>query len=198
MLSGSLTASAQEAPAAHPWSFGTTLTFAGGAATSASHTGGLLGLGLGWEVRPWLGIDGSGTWFDRPRGADAFAAALSARAAPVAFGSFEPYVLGGFGLYRASFDASRAALPEFYRRRVGAGAEAPIRTHVFTDPAFTLGGGVNLFLSRHVAVRPEVTGLFVRADARQHVVTAFTVQLAYHFEDHPVTPARMSGRLPQE
>jgi hypothetical protein len=78
-------------------------------------------------------------------------------------------------------------MPEFYRRRVGPGFGT---THTFTDPSFVVGGGVNVFTSRHWAIRPEVEAIVVRRQSRSYVVTAVTVGVAYHFEEHPVTPPR--------
>ena len=88
-----------------------------------------------------------------------------------------------------SFDSSRGALPGFYQGRMpGNGANV---THMtFTDPSFIVGGGVHLFVTRHVAIRPDVEAKFVRRDSQNYVVTAFSVHLAYHFEDHPITPSR--------
>ena len=67
----------------------------------------------------------------------------------------------------------------------------------FTDPSFILGGGVNLFVTRHVALRPDVEAKLVRRNSQNYVVTAVSVHLAYHFEDHPMTPIpwRASARI---
>ena len=61
-------------------------------------------------------------------------------------------------------------------------------TAEFTDPSLAGGGGTNVFLSRHWAIRPQVIATVVLGHSRSYVVTTGTVHLAYHFEDHPVTP----------
>jgi hypothetical protein len=88
----------------------------------------------------------------------------------------------------ASFDAARDDVPDFYRRRLPPDTFG-VR-HTFTDPSFIAGGGVNLFVSRHLAIRPEVQAMVVRRDSNQLVVTAATAHVVYHFEEHPVTPSR--------
>jgi hypothetical protein len=60
----------------------------------------------------------------------------------------------------------------------------------FTDPALVLGGGVNVFFNRHIAVRPDLEAMVVMRDSHRYVVTTAAIHLAFHFEDHPVTPAR--------
>jgi hypothetical protein len=102
-----------------------------------------------------------------------------------------PYVHAGVGFYRATFDRARSPIPHFYGRRMRSGAA--FGTDTFTDPSLVAGGGVNVFVSRNVAIRPDVEAMIVLRNSRSHVVTAVTVQLAYHFEDHPVTPRR-TGR----
>jgi hypothetical protein len=52
------------------------------------------------------------------------------------------------------------------------------------------GGGVSLFASRRISIRPDVETMLVRADGQSYFVTTFAARLAYHFEEHPVTPAR--------
>ena len=51
-----------------------------------------------------------------------------------------------------------------------------------------LAGGVNAFLNRHWAIRPDVQEIVVLRRSRSYVVTAVAFHVAYHFEDHPVTP----------
>jgi hypothetical protein len=45
-----------------------------------------------------------------------------------------------------------------------------------------------MFINRHWTLRPEVVATVVMRDSRNFVVTTGAVRLAYHFEDHPVTP----------
>jgi hypothetical protein len=148
----------------------------------------LVGLGVGWEISPVVGIEGTGSWLDRGRGAEAFAAALTLQGTFANPTPVKPFLEAGVGLYRATFDTTRAGPPDFYARRLAAHGPGFTSTDAFTDPSFVLGGGANLFLGRHIAIRPDVNVQIVRRDRRSHTVTAGRVHLVYHFEDHPVTP----------
>jgi hypothetical protein len=92
-------------------------------------------------------------------------------------------------LYRAEFESNDASVPEFYRERMtsplGAGTG-----QTFTDPTFVAGGGVNVILNRHFALRPDAGVTVVVRGGRTHVVTTVTLQGVFHFESHPVTPSR--------
>jgi len=46
-----------------------------------------------------------------------------------------------------------------------------------------------VYLSRHWALRPAVLATLVLRESRRFVVTTGAIRLAYHFEDHPVTPS---------
>jgi hypothetical protein len=61
-------------------------------------------------------------------------------------------------------------------------------TVTFTDPSLVGGGGVNVYVSRHWTIRPEIVATAVLRNSRSFVVTAGAVRLAYHVEEHPVTP----------
>ena len=100
-----------------------------------------------------------------------------------------PFLTAGFGLYHASFDSADTAAPKFYLDRFTSTADAAPRQK-FTDPAFVTGGGVNLFVSQNLAVRPQAEAMFVVRDGQTHVVPVFSVHVAYHFGDHPITPSR--------
>jgi hypothetical protein len=171
------------------WAHGTTVNVFAGGASASSETGALAGGAVGWEVTPWVALEGSGSWLDRRQGADAFAADLKALVNLAAARSVVPFVEGGIGMYRASFDSSRATFPEFYRARMAANAGATTRM-TFADPSFIVGGGVNLFATRRMAIRPDIEAKIVRRDSQTYVVTAVSVHLAYHFEDHPIAPSR--------
>ncbi len=95
---------AQIAPPPNEWSHGTTLNVFAGAASASSETGPLLGGAVGWEVIRWFALEGSGARLDRPNGADAFAAELKAIVGLPGAHAIVPFVEGGVGLYRASFD----------------------------------------------------------------------------------------------
>jgi Outer membrane protein beta-barrel domain len=182
----SRTVSAQTAPATNPWSHGTTLNVFAGVNSASSQGGSLAGGAVGWEVNRWLALEGIGSWLDRGTGAEAFAADLKAIISPVTARRFVPFVQGGIGMYRASFDLSRAEIPDFYRPRLAAAASDVNSTVTLTDPSFIVGGGANLFMTQHVAIRPDVRATIVRRDARSYVLTTVAVHLAYHFETHPV------------
>jgi hypothetical protein len=187
---GATTAGAQPAPPGNQWQFGTTVSLFGGVATPASTAQQLAGASIGWEMRPRIALEGTGTWIDGRNEADGFSAALTIRGAILPSRRASPFVDAGIGLYHASFEGGRE-LPDFYdRRRTGSALVATS----FTDPSFVLGGGLRLFVSRHFALQPRVETTVIRADGDSHAITSFTIGLAYHFEDHPVTPARLPSR----
>ena len=183
-------ASAQTRPTTRDWRHGTMLSVSAGAGFDGTHTGAAAGMGLGWEVLPWFAVEGSGSWLDRGH-ASAFAAAMKGQ-----FGLLKgrrpivPFLEGGVGLYRLSFTGDEPAVPEFYRRRMVARLGAAGHSTTFTDPTLVAGGGVALFLNRHVSLRPAIETAFVMRDSRTHPVTTAAVRLTYHFEDHPITPSR--------
>jgi hypothetical protein len=83
-------------------------------------------------------------------------------------------------------------VPGFYRRRMAPDA-TPFSRRTFDDFAVAFGGGVDVFVVRHLALRPEVTVLLATTRSHTRALPVWGVQLAYHFEDHPVTPV-MGGR----
>jgi hypothetical protein len=176
---------AQAAPPGNAWSHGTTLSVSAGAATGSSETGAQVGGTIGWEITPRIAVEGNGTWFDRRNGAEAFAATLAVQAALTRTGPVAPFVEGGFGLYRASFDISRSAVPGFYRDRMTPGAIGYSVTNTFTDPAVLVGAGLNVFATPHIAIRPQVEAWIVTRNSQSYVMTAVAVRAAYHFENHP-------------
>jgi hypothetical protein len=100
-----------------------------------------------------------------------------------------PFVSAGLGLYRATLDMNGSSTPEFYMRRMGmagrAGSGGSQRT--FRDFATSIGGGVDLYMKQHLALRPDVRVLFVHADGDTRPVAVYGVHLVYHFEEHPIT-----------
>ena len=186
----SIPASAQPALQANEWSHGTTLNVLAGAGTDSSDTGAVAGTSVGWEITPSMAIEGSGYWLDRGPGANAFAAALKLQVGLLVPHKAVHFLEAGVGLYRASFDPIATAVPDFYRRRMA--ATSPRLRDTFTDPSFVLGGGVNIFVTQHFVIRPDVESMIVRRDGRSLPVTAVAVHVAYHFENHPVTPTRGS------
>jgi len=179
---------AQTISTGNMWDHGTTMSLFGGAASADSQTGALVGLGVGWETSPVIGIEGTTSWLDRQRGADAFAASLVLVGTWANLTRVKPFIEGGVGLYRASFDSARSVVPDFYRRRMTAPGLGASAANTFTDPTLVLGGGANVFLARHVAIRPDVNVALVLRGGHSLTVTSARVHLVYHFEDHPMPP----------
>jgi hypothetical protein len=169
------------------WQRGTALSVFGGAASAGSHVGGAGGATIGWELLPYFTVEGSGTWLADRGGANGFAGLIGTRVGLAPRGTLVPFVSAGVGVYRASIDARRDDLPAFYGRRLGAGPGA-LSERVFDDFLVALGGGADVYVTRHLAIRPDVRVLLARADGDTRPVTVVAVHLAYHFEDHPITP----------
>jgi hypothetical protein len=148
------------------WHRGTTLAGFIGAASSQSVTDSAAGVTVGWEFTPHLAIEGRGLWLDAGPGADAFTALLGARVPILPGRLIGPFVNGGVGLYRATSDGGS-----------------------FDDFDLAVGSGADIALGGRLALRPEVTVLFVTTGATR-TIPVFGVYLAYHFESHPITPAR--------
>lgn len=177
----------RSAPQAAPpddWGHGTTVSASVGVAADGSATGAAAGGAVAWELTPRVLVEGSGVWLDRREGSHAFNAALKVRAG-LTRGGVSPFVEGGVGLYRVTSRTS-APMPGFYQRRL-ASQGAGLTRQVFTDPVFQVGAGVNVFASRHLSLQPAVEALVVTRDAHAYTLTVFSLRLAYHFEDHPVT-----------
>lgn len=174
--------------AENPWKHGTTLSLSGGVASASLDTAPAVAMTAGWEITPWIGLEGTGSWFPGLDGANGFSAVLSVQSNLMPSHAASPFIEGGFGLYLASFDGSTTEIPEFYRSRID--ESQLIKSNTFTDPAFLVGGGVNVFTSRHFTVRPTIEALIVTNNSQTYTVPIFTVRVAYHFEDHPITPRR--------
>ena len=168
------------------WRHGTTLAGFVGAAALFSGVDPALGLSLGWEMTPWFGLEGRGTWFPGPDGMSAFAASFGGRIAFESARPMLPFASAGIGFYRAVFDTPTPdAMPRFYRQRMN---DAGLLGRTFDDLLVTIGAGTEVFLSRHVALRPELTVMMVAARSDARAIPVFGVQVAYHFESHPITP----------
>lgn len=170
------------------WSHGTTVNLFAGAASEPMKGAFTAGGAIGWQLTPTMAIEGTGGWIDSQSSSLWFTAALKAQARLAYAGGTNPYVEGGIGLCRATFDAGQPNVPTFYHQRM---MEAPgaMMNHTFTDPTFAFGAGLNILVSRHVAVRPAVELTTVFRDRNTFTMTAGVVRVAYHFENHPVTPA---------
>lgn len=192
LLATGSVASAQTVPN-NTWSHGTTINLFTGAAVASSTTGVTAGGAAGWEVTRLFGIEGLAEWLDRPQGEEGFGVSLSGLVNLTSVRPIVPFLKGGVGFYRATFDGTATDVPEFYQQRIEATDPALGTRQTFTDPSFVVGAGVQLFVSRHWAVRPDVAVTIVRDHSASYIVTGVTVHAAYHFEDHPVTPSR-SGK----
>jgi hypothetical protein len=190
MLMAAAAASAQTAREPIDFRHATTLGVSGGGAVDGEQTGPVAGAILGWQVSPRVAIEGSGRWFNRDHGSDAFAAAFTVQSNIMARRGSSLFVTGGLGMYHVDFGpASQMSMPEFYRRRMSAG-HAPVSVTSFTDPAVVAGGGLQFAVSRHVILRPSVDTMIVPAQSRYHFVITIAFSLAYRFEQHPVTAVR--------
>lgn len=190
-LVGSLTvpalAQTQEVVRPDEWSRGTTLSGFAGIATDGDRSGPVIGGIAGYEITPRLTIEGSGSWLEFGDGADGFAGAIKLRARLSGQRTVDPFVLGGVGFYRASFDGGSAVSPDFYRTRLR-GPATRLGDVSFTDPAVVVGAGVNIFVTRHFALRPDVESFIVLRDGRSLAVTSVSLHAVFHIESHPVTP----------
>jgi hypothetical protein len=188
LCSFALQASAQPASPSE-WSRGTAISGFAGVGADGSHTGGLFGGTLGWDLNPRIAIQGSGGWAEYGDGTDAFSASLGARFHLLRSQRVNPFVNGGVGFYRASFGPGASA-PDFYSHRMR--LDVPHRTlrSTFTDPSFVCGGGLNIAVNRRMRIRPEVNVDLVFRDSRTNTVPSFRMHFVYVFEDHPVTPSR--------
>ena len=175
-------ASAQTA-SVNAWSRGTTLELFGGAAVAQPDTTGIFGAGVGWELTHRFEIEGVAAWLTQERtSAEAFAADLRLLVNLTRPARIVPYAGGGAGLYRGSFDTTRAAMPPFYQRRVAAGVMRSAMT--FTDPTAVIAAGSHIYLGRHLSLRPETAVRFVTDDSRVYRVATVTFSLVYHVEEH--------------
>jgi hypothetical protein len=176
-------------PTPQEWHKGTALSVFAGAASARGGTDGAAGLAIGWEFTPRFTLEGSGLW-TAGRDVEGFSALAGTRINLLPPRGVVPFVSAAVGLHRATVDSTRDGIPDFYMRRMGmamrAGTGGPQQT--FTDFVSAVGGGVDVYLRRHLALRPDVRVLFVRADTGTRPIAVYGVHLSYHFEEHPITP----------
>jgi hypothetical protein len=182
-----VTSAAAQAPT-HDWSEGSSVNLFGGLSMDGDAGGGLFGGGAGWALTPLFGLEGRVGWSKGVSETDAFAASLTGRFSPRKPRTSVPFARVGVGLYRASFDTT-ADIPEFYRRRLTAGDLEVNHRRSMIDPSILVGAGVDVWVSRHVAIRPEVEVTTVLSDGRGYLVTNATFHIIYTFESRPVTPS---------
>ena len=171
----------------------TTANLLGGVSFADSDQTGVFGGAVGWEIAPRFTIESTARWLVPKQGADAFGVTFTAQTALLSRRTVVPFVSGGLGVYSTSFDPGATHVPEFYARRMAEPGVPGGPTERFTDPAVVFGGGVSIFASKNMSIRPEVETLWVRQDSMNHFVTSVSVRVAYHFESHRVTPTARPG-----
>jgi hypothetical protein len=160
------------------WQRGTTLSGFGGAASLEGVTP-ALGTALGWDVNPHLTIEGRGIWFPNDPGSTDFFAWLGALVPFRPGGAVVPYASAGIGMYQATVEAGTSSAPDFYESRLHGRTRA-----TFEDFATAFGGGADVFVSSHFAIRPEVTVILASGGSDTRTVMVYGVNMAYHFESH--------------
>ena len=169
-------------PPPNQWDHGTKLSVFTGAAMASPETRGTFGMSIGWEINHRVELEGAGAWLVGRQGDDAFAAEMKVSGNLTRPQTVVPFVAAGVGLYHASFDTTRGALPDFYQRRL---AGLPIGTLAsFNDPSLVIAGGANFFVGRHFTVRPDVSLRLAINSSDTFPVPMATVYLSYHFEEH--------------
>jgi hypothetical protein len=137
-----------------------------------------------------LSFAANGMWLDLANSETGFSAAFTTHLNLATDTTAVPFLAGGVGFYHASLDRSDDAAPAFYANRFKTDGERLDRKQTFTDPAFTVGGGVDIVVSPQLALRPQGDVMFVVGGGDTRVLPVFTLHLTYHFHDHPMTPSR--------
>jgi hypothetical protein len=181
LVSSSRNAVAQTLPQ-NSWTRGTTLELFAGGANAPPQNVGTFGAAVGWELNHALELQGIGIWLPEHQGSQAFAAEFKALVNVTGPARLVPYLAGGVGMYRATYDVNRASLPHFYEQRVGLRID---QAH-FRDPSFVMGGGANVYIAKHLSIRPEVTLRLVTNGSDVYRVTMANISLAYHVEEHQI------------
>ena len=73
----------------------------------------------------------------------------------------------------------RRPVTDFYQQRLNGHPRA-----TFEDVALPFGGGANVFVTSHIAIRPEVSLILVMNGGETRTVGLYGVHVAYHFEPH--------------
>jgi hypothetical protein len=190
LLAACLIAVPSIAPAqGNPWKKGTALGVFVGGARQSEGTDMAAGTSISWEMTPLFTIEGSGTWTSGST-VDTFSALIGTRVNLLPRRLLVPFVSGGAGMQVATVDGAIADVPSFYSRRMVTTSTSTTLTHTFDDFAWSVGGGVDVFINHHVALRPDLRVLLVHADGQTRPTTVYGVHLVYHFEEHAVTPSR--------
>lgn len=167
----------------NPFGFGTTLAGFAGGAVDGGRAAPAAGLELGWELVPHLAVEGTTLWTAPGDGRHEFSVVIGPKFNFRPGRRRVPFVTAGAGMYRATFDAGAAPVPQFYAARM---IDATVSTHTFDDFVASFGGGAEFFLHTHWAVRPDVRVMMVTGDSDIRWITAVGVHVAYHFEHHHV------------
>ena len=125
-------------------------------------------------------IEGRGTWLRHDQGLTDFSASINALVPLLRPRSVVPFALAGFGMYGATVDSRSPDLPAFYRDRIPPNEGRP----VFEDLLLVFGGGADVFVTSHLALRPEVTLYVITTRDDRLTKAVYGVHLAYHFEAH--------------
>jgi len=166
------------------WRHGTTLTGFAGTQSASSDLNPAAGLGVGWELTRRLSFEGRGLWFRVNDGASDFSATLAAHVALLTPRTVVPFVSTGVGMYRATVNPASTDVPDFYRQRVSPDLPG---NRTFQDFLVTVGGGANIFVSSHVALRPEANLMVATTSSDSRPTALYGLQLVYHFEAHKVS-----------
>ena len=170
----------------NPFQFGTTLSGFGGATVDSESTAPAAGLELGWEITHHLAVEGATLWSFPGNGEQDFGVMIGPRFNLAHHRRHIPFVTAAVGMYRASFDNLTAELPPFYDSRVSP-ANRTGKSGTFDDFLASIGGGGELFLQEHWAIRPEVRLLSVINGSDVRWITSFGAHVVYHFERHPLS-----------
>ena len=173
---------AQQAQKTGDWQHGTLLTGFLGAQAASSDLSGGAGAGLGWEMTRRLAFEGRAAWFPMNDKPSDFAATLAANLSLMAPRTVVPFMTFGAGMYRATFNSASTDIPDFYRQRMPEGPG----THTFQDFLMTIGGGLNVFVGSHLAIRPDASLMLVTTTSDVRPVGTIGVQFVYHIEPHPI------------
>ena len=165
------------------WQHGTTLFGFGGAQSASSRVSAAAGMGFGWEVTQRLALEGRATWFDVNPDTPDFAATMAAHVPLMTRRSVLPFVTGGLGMYRATYDSQSSAANAFYQNRMG---DAVTGRRTFQDFMVAFGAGVDVHLTDHFFLRPEANMMLVTGDGNYRPIGLYGVQLVYHVERHPI------------
>jgi len=191
-VAGLAPASAQTTAAPVHFNQGTSLSVFAGGGSDSIKTGSVAGGAIGWQLTPKIGVEASCEWLGRGPGDDAIAGFVKVQFSPAPRLRARPVLEAGYGLYRISFGRLSHTIPDFYDRRIPENARRPGAAVVFTDPAFALGTGITVPLTRHLSLRPDIEAIVAFRDTRSSIMTTVAVHLAYQFEHRPVTPSRPS------